>query len=672
MDRELFFSIQDSKVIWKKGNHTLWVESLGQDAIRVRSTLCRSMPVKNWSLILPSENNAEIYTANNTKILKNGLIEARINHYGSISFYNTLDDRLLCAEKKVHCLSEDPRTFKYKTDSLYLAQLSMESFEDEKIYGLGQHKHGYLNQKGCVIDLIQVNSEVSIPFMISSRGYGFIWHNPAIGRVELGNNGTRWIANTTSLIDYVVIAGEKPSDILKKYMKLTGLPPMLPYWASGFWQSRLRYKTQEQLLDVARQYKKKNLPISVIVIDYFHWPSMGDYNFDSKCWPDPRHMVEELNKMDIKVMVSIWPTVNLNSKNFEEFEKNGYLVQTKKGFNVLKNIKDTYSGDRNLVKFIDTTNPATRKYLWKLVKKNYFDFGIKIWWLDAIEPETNMFLPHDNFIFYAGDGEEVALLYPLGQQECFYQGMKGEGEKEIITLCRSGFLGSQKYGAAIWSGDIDSTFESLRVQVRAGLNMAISGIPWWTTDIGGFKGGNIDSNYFKELIIRWFQFGVFCPIFRLHGYRFDNNGDYLKEYNPQNGGADNEVWSFGKKVYYVLQKYMKLRERLRPYIMDQMKLTHKEGIPIMRPLFFDFYKDQKTYDIEDEFMFGPDILVAPILYEGSIERMVYIPYGTKWIDPYNGTIFEGGNSIKVDAPIEKIPIFLKGENNILRDNLILK
>ena len=651
-----YFTKEDSKLLWKSEKHILWVEPWGQNGVRIRATMCSAVPEKEWSLIIPPPSKGIINIDDDSAVVKNGLIEARISKFGQITFHNTDDGRLLCAERSVNWLVQHPRSFKYKTNRLFHAELTMQSFMDEKIYGLGQHQHGYLDQKGCVLDLVQTNGEVTIPFMVSNRGYGFIWHNPGIGRVELSKNHTRWIANSTSLIDYVVIGGNNPSDIMERYAEITGFPLQLPEWAAGFWQCKLRYKTQEELLNIAREYKKRNLPISVIVIDFFHWSMMGDYSFDIKHWPDPKGMVEELKKMDIRVMVSIWPTVNVNSKNYEEFKNRGYLIQTKNGYNVTNKITDTYGDENTILTNIDTTNPEARKYLWNLIKKNYFDYGIKTWWLDAIEPETHRFKPFGNFVFYEGDGEEVALLYPMGQQICFYEGMKKEEETEIITLCRSGFLGSQRYGAAIWSGDIKSTFESLQKQVRAGLNIALSGIPWWTTDIGGFEDGNIDSEYFKELIMRWFQYGVFCPLFRLHGYRTDNNGNYTPQIT---GGANNEVWSFGEKAYEVIRECMNLRERLRPYIMEQMKLAHKKGIPVIRPLFFNFPSDPKTYDIEDEFMFGPDILVAPILNQGDRNRKIYLPSHARWLDPHSSIVFDGGQSILVDAPLERIPVFLK-------------
>jgi alpha-D-xyloside xylohydrolase len=257
----------------------------------------------------------------------------------------------------------------------------------------------------------------------------------------------------------------------------------------------------------------------------------------------------------------------------------------------------------------------------------------------------------ENLRYYAGDGEAVANIYPLQHTQGFYEGMQAEGEQDIIFLCRSAWVGSQRFGAAVWSGDVQSTFSALQAQVSAGLNMGLSGIPWWTSDIGGFRGGDPLSPDFRELIVRWFQFGAFCPLFRLHGHRLPNTDDF-------NGGP-NEVWSFGEDAYRIIKKYMFLRERLRPYIMEQMRHAHESGIPPMRPLFVDFPSDAGCYQIEDEYMFGPDLLVAPVVEANARTRDVYLPDGCTWKDAWTDQTYQGGQRITVDAPLERIPLFLR-------------
>jgi alpha-D-xyloside xylohydrolase len=253
--------------------------------------------------------------------------------------------------------------------------------------------------------------------------------------------------------------------------------------------------------------------------------------------------------------------------------------------------------------------------------------------------------------YHLGNGLVVNNLYPLMFAKGFYDGMRAEGETEIINLVRCAWVGSQRYGAAVWSGDIDTTFEELRVQVRAGLNMGLSGIPWWTTDIGGFFGGNHEDPYFRELLVRWFQFGAFCPLFRSHGFREP------RVRIPTLHGGPNEVWSFGEKVYGILKEYLFLRERLRPYIMEQMRIASKVGAPPMRPLFFNFPNDLASYNVEDQFMFGPDLLIAPITEEGAVSRNVYLPAGADWVEAWSKREYKGGQDHQAEAPLERIPVY---------------
>jgi alpha-D-xyloside xylohydrolase len=399
-----------------------------------------------------------------------------------------------------------------------------------------------------------------------------------VGRVELGHNSTRWVAEATPQLDYWVTVGDTPAEIVAQYIGATGPALMLPEWAAGFWQCKLRYASQEELLSVAREYHRRGLPLSVIVIDYFHWTAQGDWQFDPDCWPDPAAMVHELNEMGIKTMVSVWPTVNPNSRNFKEMQQRGLLIRTERGVSSHWVLTDTQApGEPVHVHFCDATHPDTQKFVWEQIRQGYYRHGIKTYWLDACEPEMYPTDP-EHLRYDLGNGLAVTNIYPLLHAKSFYDGLRAEGEEEILTLCRSAWAGSQRYGAAVWSGDIASTFEALQAQVRAGLNIGLSGIPWWTTDIGGFHGGDPKSPYFRELIVRWFQYGAFCPLFRLHGFRkpADTERYWIS-------GGPNEVWSFGDEAYEIIKELLFLRERLKPYIMAQMKLAHEQGIPPMRP-----------------------------------------------------------------------------------------
>jgi alpha-D-xyloside xylohydrolase len=492
-----------------------------------------------------------------------------------------------------------------------------------------------------------------VPFALSSAGYGFLWNNPAIGRVTFGANMTTWEAKCTKALDYWVTAGDTPAEIEEAYARATGTVPMMPDYAAGFWQCKLRYQTQEELLSVAREYKKRGLPISVIVIDYYHWTIEGEWKFDPVYWPDIDGMIKELKSLGIELMVSIWPTVDRRAENYQEMLQKGYLIRSERG----SRVNMDFFGN---VTFYDATNPDARNYVWKRVNQNYYSKGIKIFWLDVAEPEFIIY-DFDNYRYHSGSDLETGNIYPVMYAKTFFDGMTGEGQQNVINLIRCAWAGSQRYGALVWSGDILSSFESLRCQVAAGLNMGIAGIPWWTTDIGGFHSGDVRDPHFHELFIRWFEWGAFCPVMRLHGAR-DPVKEPLAPKSTTGGGcmisgADNEVWSYTDEVYNISKKYLSLREKLKPYITELMKAAHEKGSPVMRPLFYDFPDDKASWDTEDAYMFGPNYLVAPILEDGQRERQVYLPAGVQWTNCWTGGQFAGGSSVTVAAPLDIIPVF---------------
>ena len=642
-------------------NQMVRIEPWGRDSLRVRATPEPAV-LEDWpGALLPAQpTGAEISIDGDRALLRNGKISAEVSlaregtepyAEGRIRFVHAETGAEVLAEQPLHFVMPGARHFRPVGGNLYHLEARFRAYGGERFYGLGQHQHGLLDQQGAVIELLQRNTEVSIPFLLSSRGYGFLWNNPAIGRVELGSNATRWVAEATPQLDYWLTVGDTPADILERYADATGHPPLLPEWAAGFWQCKLRYRTQEELLSVAREYKRRGLPLSLIVIDFFHGTLMGDWQFDPEHWPDPAAMVRELDEMGVKVMVSIWPTVNALSESFSIMQERGWLVRTARGAAAHSLFTDTRPGGPIYIHFYDATHPDARRYVWEKVRQGYYRHGIRVWWLDADEPEMYPMDP-ENLRYHLGDGRAVTNIYPLLHARGFFEGMRAEGEREILCLSRSAWAGSQRYGAAVWSGDVSSTFEALQVQVRAGLNIALSGIPWWTTDIGGFHGGDPESPEFQELVVRWFQYGAFCPIFRLHGFRQPTEG--------WDTGGPNEAWSFGERAYAIIRELLFLRERLRPYIMAQMRLAHEKGTPPMRPPFFDFPEDGTAYEVEDAFMFGPDLLVAPVLVAGARSRPVYLPAGTTWRDAWTGEAFEGGQWIEADAPLDRIPLYQRG------------
>jgi alpha-D-xyloside xylohydrolase len=405
-------------------------------------------------------------------------------------------------------------------------------------------------------------------------------------------------------------------------------------------------------LNVVREYRKRGLPLAVVVSDFFHWHMMGDWAMDPRDWPDPAGMMKELKEMGVELMVSIWPTVNPTNPVYKEMVRRGLLAETVHGVQAHMSISDTTPEGVSLVSFYDATNPAARAFVWERVKANYLDHGVRVFWLDADEPEL-MPMHAENVRYALGTGLEVTNIYPLLHQKGFYDGMQAAGQPEVINLSRSAWAGTQRYGAAVWSGDIRSRFEVLRAQIPGGLNIAMSGIPWWTTDIGGFMEGDVRTDYFKELIVRWFQYGVFCPLFRLHGIRRPLNGLY----GAQSSGADNEVWSFGERAYEIIRHLLFLREKLKPYLQALNQAAHAHGTPPMRPLVFDFPADPAAANLADQFMLGPDLLVAPVTEQGGASRPVYLPAGVDWVDAWSGQKVHGGVTLQANAPLERIPVY---------------
>ena len=375
-----------------------------------------------------------------------------------------------------------------------------------------------------------------------------------------------------------------------------------------------------------------------------------------KQWPDVKAMIDELESMGIKVMTSVWPDVKESCENYAEMTERGYLVRSNAGPQIDMNFCEPS-------RFIDMTNPGAVDFIWERIKKNYWDNGVRIFWLDEIEPE---YISYDfsNFRYYIGSDLEVGNIFPLKYVKGFYEKMKAEGLENPMCLCRSAWAGSQKYGAFVWSGDVDATFESLRRQIKAGLSIGLAGIPWWTTDTGGFFDCDTRDAEWLQLLIRWFEFSTFSPLLRMHGVR---EPLIPIDYDPNGIGAigqDNEVWAYGDDNYEIMKKYLFMRERLRPYIKEQMAAAHEKGTPVMRPLFYDFPYDKKAWDIDDQYMFGPDILVAPVLEYNATEREVYLPEGAEWKNAWTGEMISGGCSVSVEAKLDQIPLFIKNGANI--------
>ena len=673
----MIFLQENNVLIARHNGETLRIEPWGPDALRVRAYMYENTSSHDWALTEATETTKcavtigeEDFWVGDGTISKtpcaeivNGRIRATVNFAGVISFYR--DGSLILREyfrfyggtlaQTSRCLKIVNREWKGIIGAgEYQLTVRFDANEGEKIYGMGQYQQPYLNLKGTMLELAQRNSQISVPFMISSLGYGFLWNNPAVGRVTFAANQTEWIARATKQMDYWITAGDNPKDILTKYTGVTGHAPMFPESLMGLWQCKLRYRTQDEVLTIARQYQQEGIKIDQIVIDFFHWTVQGDWKFDKTYWPDPKAMIDELHSMGIRVIVSVWPSVDRRSENFAPMTERGLLIRTERG------AAQTYDYQGDCVE-IDPFNPETRKYIWEVCKRNYADLGIDGFWLDNSEPDYGVY-DFENYRYCEGSALTCSNLYPQMFSRAFFEPMS-EGKKETpVNLLRCGWAGSQKYGNVIWSGDVPSTFEAFREQLQAGLNIGLAGIPWWTTDIGGFMTDDVNDPDFRQLLIRWYQFAVYSAVLRMHGDRGPYNIPPLDDRDWGGGylhtGQPNELWSYGEENYSIMRKYYDIRIALHDYINDLYKEAHETGAPLIRTMFFEFPQDEKCWDLQDQYMFGTKYLVAPILYLNQFEREVYLPEG-KWKNMNNGEILTGGQTITVKAPIDEIPVFEK-------------
>lgn len=474
-----------------------------------------------------------------------------------------------------------------------------------------------------------------------------------------------WWGQMQDMIDYYFIYGKDMDDIIAGYRTLTGKAPIMPDWAMGYWQSREKYNTRDEVLGTVSEFRKRNIPIDNVVIDWLHWKqdSWGSHEFDKQRFPDPKGMVDSIHDMNAHVMVSVWPKFYVTTDHYKEFDRNGWMYQGA----VRDSIRD-WVGPGYLGSFYDAYNPDARKLFWSQMNDHYMPLGIDAWWMDASEPNVRdcIDIEYRKDLMnptYAGPADKYFNAYALMNAEAIYDGQRGvDPDKRVFLLTRSGFSGQQRYSTATWSGDIGTRWEDMEAQIAAGLNFAMSGVPYWTMDIGGFcvedryvkgvtkylEGGeeNDDLKEWRELNTRWYQFGAFAPLFRAHG-----QWPFREVYNiaPEDHPAYNSI-----------VKYTKLRYNLMPYIYSLAGKTYFDDYTIMRPMVMDFTADLNTRNLKDQYMFGPAFLVAPVYKYGARDREVYFPAGETWYDFYTGKAVKGGQTLKVDAPYETMPLFVRG------------
>ena len=499
----------------------------------------------------------------------------------------------------------------------------------EGFYGLGQHQSGMFNYRGSTVELGQNNTDVAIPFLVSSNGYALMWNTASF---TFADNRFPLEFHFSSLdgdaVDYYFLYGPTPDQLIHHYRTMTGHTPLFPEWAYGLFQSKDRYVSQQEILDVAARYRAEHIPLDGIVQDWFWWKTEGDPVFNSNYTDVPAEL-KTLHDEHIHAMISVWGLFDPASKNYQQLAAHHWDVP---GAHVY-----------------DATNPAARDFYWNNLVAPLFSQGWDAFWLDSAEPEESW--PHmgDAILrgkqLAIGNGDRYTNLFPLvhtgGISQHWQQTTQ---QKRVFLLTRSAFLGQQRNGATVWSGDVYSTWWGLQHQVAAGLNFALSGYPYWTTDIGGYWqpfDRPPDDPAYEELYTRWFQFGVFCPVFRTHGHR-----------------AHNELWTY-HDVEPILIRYDRLRYRMLPYIYSLAWKVTSDDYTIQRPLLMDWPTDEKTWNLGDEFMFGPSLLVAPVLKEGAKHRSVYLPASPAWYDFWTGSRVEAGSEIEADTPIDRIPLYVR-------------
>lgn len=653
-------------LVYKTDNYYIRLKTVGKDSIRVIASRKEELDLPSYWPSPSSESYEDFKKIKtNEKIsLINGKL--RVDFDGrKLVFYNRdevileevslrqsnvrrtvgIDDHVKIPNFPSSSLAIDPYEFTDISGDIVRSRLRFIGDADEKIYGMGGYQEESLNKNNKYIELMQRNSQTVIPAYISNKNYGFIWNNPSVGSAFFGSNEKVWEASDSEIIDYIVFVGDTPKELIVKLTSILGKPPQMDTDLLGLWQSKLRYQTTKELEEVYDQYLEREITPSVMVIDYFHWTREGDYKFDLEYWKGINKLSKKMEKHGTKLMVSVWPTIEEGSENYRYLKKNHLLID---GINTSGKIFNSRY-------MIDLLKEESRQFLAKKLRENYISKGVKLFWADQAEPEMDIY----NHFSYKSGGvrmSKLANLYPY-----FYAEAINRVSNDLPVLIRSSFLSSQRYSSLLWSGDIESSFTSMRRQIQFAVSVGVCGQSWWTSDIGGFHSGDSQSDYFKELLIRWYQFSVFSPILRMHG---DRQPHYPKIGNKGGGlrtsGSSNEIFSFGKEVEQILTSYTKIRMGLQNYISDLFLQASKKGFPLIRPIFFEYPEDDYSYSEGTQYFFGSDMIICPVTEYKQRKIDVYIP-DSNWIDVYKGTYIKKGLN-KVDCPLYKIPVYVKKDS----------
>jgi len=629
---------QADGVLFSMGTGTLKLQVCSDSVIRVLYSATASFP-NRADFVVIKENwpttKFDVQSTDDAVTLTTSRLKVTVTRKDGAISYADADGNALVQEASRKLIPE-----KVNGEDTYRAESFLNVYgSHEGLYGLGQHQSGVWNYRGESVDIAQDNSNISVPLMVSSKGYGIFWNSTSRGRFNNRFANYLYISSEVAdVIDYYFLYGPDLDKVIAEYRDLTGQAPMFGKWAYGFWQCKNRYKSQDEILGVAKKYRDLHIPVDNIVQDWFWWNRKGEFVFN-KNYPDPKGMIDQLHNENFHLMISIWPFFEPGSKNYDYMQGKGWFVDK------FKYAKPPYHTDAMAV--YDATSPEARKYYWDEVNKGLFSIGADAWWMDTTEPETEG--QEDNILrnhkLAAGSGNRFVNVYPLLDTQAVYQGQRSASDKKrVFILSRSAFAGSQRNAVTAWSGDINSDWFSFRRQVPAGLNFSLSGIPYWTTDIGGFVFGSPTDPAFRELFVRWFQYATFNPVLRVHGTR-----------KPD----ENELWSYGPDAQSILVNFDRLRYRMLPYIYSLAWKTTSDAYTPMRPLVMDFRDDVRAQNIGDQFMYGPAFLVSPVTEPAASTRQVYLP-SAKWYDFWTGSAIEGGQMINAITPLNRLPVYVRG------------
>jgi alpha-D-xyloside xylohydrolase len=652
------FTKDPDGVTFKLDKGLMKVKICKDNIIEVKYTLLSTFPQKSSLVIINSwtvQPQFNIKESPGEVFISTSILNIKVNKSTNSITYSSLNDKVILAEDGSAGKKITPAVI--AGISTYNCETLFKSPADEALYGLGCHPADSLamNYKGRNQDLAIKYMEEAIPVLLSTKGYGLLWDNYSASKffgAEAGNTEYKYVSESGTMVDYYFFYGPEFDKIISLYREATGEAPMFPKWAFGLFQSQDRYKSQAEVLSVKNSYRNNNIPIDCIVQDWFYWEPdvIGSHIMYPSRYPDPAAMVDELHKANIHAMISIWPVFAKGTKNYDELKNAGGLTNITWD-NVITHTFDNY---------YDAHSTSARDIYWRQAKDMLIArYGWDAWWVDQCEPDNGDLLDERKQADFAiGKGIDYFNTYSLMHSEGLYNHWRNDiPGKRAFFLIRQSFAGEQRNAAALWSSDIKCTFASYKIQVPQALNACVCGIPYWTSDIGGYdlnwKSPDWSLPYYRELFTRWFQFGVFCPVFRIHG-----KGERALF-------SDN--WDANTKS--ILLKYDNLRYRLLPYIYSLGWKVTSEGYTIMRGLAFDFRTDPAIKNIKDQYMFGFSFLVNPVtaqLYSNDTgsgnsvkTRKVYLPKSTKWYNFWTGSLISGGQTINAPSPIETIPVYVK-------------